>query len=255
MISSVDFNNKGESRPDKKINLLSEMIDGWNTTTELILSNAIKSKIASLVEGEDVLSGRSELDSHANMVAVGKNCWIISFSKQSVDVSAFANDVGGLKSVPIVDALLTYDCKRTLKIYLLVARNGLYVESMLHNLIPPFMMREAGLIVNDMCKIHAQSVSEDNHTIQDPKSGLVINLQLDGIFSVFKTRMPNDLDFENDTDPVVLTPEGKIWNPYCKSFAKTESSFTDNKGDLVPSEYVHQELIDESDLDHDTLDC
>ena len=51
--------------------------------------------------------------------------------------------------------------------------------------------------------------------------------------------MPNDLDFENDTDPVVLTPEGKTWNPYCESFAKNESTFTDNKGNLVPSDYVH----------------
>ena len=133
------------------------MIEGWDPPTKMIPSNALKSRIASLVEGEQVLSGRSELDSHENMVVVGKHCWIISCSKQSVDVSAFADDdVEGLKSVPIVDALLTYNYKRTMKTYLLVVRNVLYVESMLHNLTPPFIMREAGLVVNNMCKIYAQ---------------------------------------------------------------------------------------------------
>ena len=82
----------------------------------------------------------------------------------------------------------------------------------------------------------------------------MINLQLDGIFSVFETRIPNDLDFKNDTDSVILTPEGKTWNPYCKYYANNESTFTDEKGDLVPSEYVHIELIDQNDLDHDTLE-
>ena len=66
---------------------------------------------------------------------------------------------------------------------------------------------------------YMHNVSKDTHTIQDPKSGLVINLQLDGIFSVFETRTPNDLDFKIDTNPVVLTPEGKTWNPYYKSYA------------------------------------
>ena len=212
-----------------KYSIYSKLIDGWDPTMELMPSNALKSKIVSLVEGEEVLSGKSELDSHANMVVVGKHCWIIFRIKQSVDVSVFANDVDGLKIVPMVKAHLSYDCKRILKTYLLVVRNVLYIESMLHNLISLFIMREYGLIVNNMCKIHAQSISEETHAIQDPKSGLVINLQLDGILSVFETIITNDLDFENDTYPVVLTPEGKTWNPYCKSYAKNESAFTDNK--------------------------
>ena len=106
-----------------------------------------------------------------------------------------------------------------MKTYLLVVQNALYIESMTHNLIPPFIMREAGLVVNDTCRIHSPSVEENTHTIHNPKTGLVINLQLEGIFSIFDTRVPNDLDFESDTDPVILTPEGRKWNPYCTSYA------------------------------------
>ena len=57
-----------------------------------------------------------------------------------------------------------------------------------------------------MCTIYTPSVDENTHTIHNPKTGLVINLQLEGIFSVFETRIPNDLDFESNTDPVILTP-------------------------------------------------
>ena len=106
---------------------------------------------------------------------------------------------------------------------------------MTHNLIPPFIMREAGLVVNDTFKIHSPSVEENTHNIHDPKTGLVINLQLEGIFSIFDTRIPNDLDFESNTDPVILTPEGITSNPYCTSYAINESTFTDDKGNLVPS--------------------
>ena len=72
------------------------------------------------MEGENDLKGRTKLDSHANMVVVGKHCWVKYRSKQSVDISAYADGIKGLKNVPIVDALLSYDCKRTMKTYLLV---------------------------------------------------------------------------------------------------------------------------------------
>ena len=37
------------------------------------------------------------MDSCVNMAVLGKHCWTISRSKQSVDVRAVANDVGGIK--------------------------------------------------------------------------------------------------------------------------------------------------------------
>ena len=51
--------------------------------------------------------------------------------------------------------------------------------------------------------------------------------------------MPNDSDFENDTDPIVITPEGRTWNPYCESFATNEAAFTDEKSRLLASKYMH----------------
>ena len=93
MISSINFNYQGESKPGKILNLLSGSIEGWDPPVKVNLTNTLKSRIASLVEGENDSKGRTVLDSHANMVVVGKHCWVISRSKQSVDVSAFADDI------------------------------------------------------------------------------------------------------------------------------------------------------------------
>ena len=57
------------------INQLSKLIEGWDPPKRKAPNLALLGRIASLVEGdEDVLSGRSELDSHANMVVLGKDC-------------------------------------------------------------------------------------------------------------------------------------------------------------------------------------
>ena len=59
-----------------------------------------------------------------------------------------------MEMVLIVDAALAYDCKFTMNTYLLMTRNSIYIPSMENNLIPPFLMREYGLLVNDVARIH-----------------------------------------------------------------------------------------------------
>ena len=67
---------------------------------------------------------------------------------QTVSVGAFSDSAGGLNNIPIVDAMLAYNCERTNQVYLLVFRNVLYIESMDNNLILPLILREGGLTVN-----------------------------------------------------------------------------------------------------------
>ena len=95
--------------------------------------------------------GRTELDSHANMCVLGKHCLLLSdlSTARNVSVGAFAEAAGGLESVPIVDAMIAYDCPRRNQVYLLILQNVLYIESMDDNLITPFILRETGIIVND----------------------------------------------------------------------------------------------------------
>ena len=89
---------------------------------------------------------------------------------------------GTTSRVPIVDAVLGYDCPISGKTTLLVTRNALFVESMDHNLIPPFIVREAGLEVDEKSKVHAKDASKKNHLIYSHEIRLRIALQLEGIF-------------------------------------------------------------------------
>jgi hypothetical protein len=125
---------------------------------------------------------------------MGKHCHIISDSGLTADVSAFSDEVGSMLKVPIVDTLIVFECPYTGKIFLLIARNVLYVESMDHNLIPPFILREAGLICNERSLIHSFPPKKENHSIIDPKSNLHICLELDGVFSKFESRSPTNSD-------------------------------------------------------------
>ena len=140
--------------------------------------------------------GNTELDSQANMCVLGKQCQVLSESGRSVDVGAFTKSAGGLNQVPIVNAMLAYDCKRMNQVCLLVLMNVLYIKSMDDNLIPPFILREASLIVNERAKIHYEpgTATEEDNTIQEKETGLFITMNLRSIFSYFPTRNPDEKD-------------------------------------------------------------
>ena len=133
-------------------------------------------------------------------------------NNDTCDVLPFDPSIGKSTSVPIVDGAIAYDCPRTQKAYLLIFKNALYVPSMTHNLVPPFIMREAGLIVHDIPKIHVQDPSQYDHSIQDPDTDLLIPLQLNGIFSFFHTRKPTDDEIAY-SPRILLTPDCHKWDP------------------------------------------
>eukprot|EP00957_Ditylum_brightwellii_P110461 8424306-Ditylum_brightwellii.AAC.1 len=60
-----------------------------------------------------------------------------------------------------------------------------------HNLIPPFMLREAGITLNERPKIHKENHTVDDHVITFPNLGLRIPMGLWGAFSYFLTSMPS----------------------------------------------------------------
>ena len=153
------------------------------------------------------------MDSHANMVVCDKHCHILSQSEINAMVSAFTNNVGTMQ-IPIVDAVIPYNCPDTNKVWLLIIRNGLFLESMNHNLVPPFILQEGGMEVYNRPKIHHPKGTPSiiNHTFDNAKHRLRIPFKLSWIFSMFNSRKPTDYDFINGT-PIVITPEGDDWSP------------------------------------------
>ena len=104
-----------------------------------------------------------------------------------------------MSRVTIFDAVLEYDCPISGKTTLLVARDALFVQSMKHNLIPPFIIREAGLKVEEQEKIHVEEPAKENHSIYISEINVRISLQLVALFSVFKTRNLNNEEIAEPT--------------------------------------------------------
>ena len=101
---------------------------------------------------------RSELDSHVNMVVLGKDSFPFeSVQDQTCDVIPFDPSLGTSQKIPIIDGALTYDCPFRHETFVLVFHNTLHIPHLDHSLIPPFILREAGLVVNEKAKIHTDN--------------------------------------------------------------------------------------------------
>ena len=58
----------------------------------------------------------------------------------------------GSKTVDVVDTTIAYECEFTGKVLIMIIRNGFHLKEMKHNLLSPFIMRLAGLEVNEQPK-------------------------------------------------------------------------------------------------------
>ena len=81
------------------------------------------------------------------MYVVVASAYIISDTGNTADVNAYSPEYESIR-IKIVDAALQYESPHDGKIFILVLLNALYVLFMIDNLIPPFIMREAGIKVN-----------------------------------------------------------------------------------------------------------
>ena len=176
------------------------------------------------------------MDSHADSPVVGKNAYIISTQDRKITVNGFTNSLGS-KTVPVVDAAVAYDCEFTGKVYILIIKNALYFEEMTVNLIAPFILRLAGLQVNEIPKFMAESPTLDHHSILVPDNDVRIPMALKGIISFIHTRLPtsNEINYRNAIPEqcIDLTPDLSEWNPHNPSYGIQENAMLDYHGNLV----------------------
>eukprot|EP00984_Skeletonema_dohrnii_P000995 scaffold318_cov96-Skeletonema_dohrnii-CCMP3373.AAC.6 len=187
----------------------------------------------------DKAESTTQLDSHANWWVLSDDCTVFNEYKKKISVAGFSTEVGTLPEVPIVDAALAYHCPYSDKVYILIVSKALWVPSMAHNLACPFIMREAGIEVNEKAKQHCESPTVEEHSIYDPSTELRIPLQLDGIFSCFPTRALTKEEYRNiqwyiDRGRVVhLCPKVPNWDPNDSYYADRETSYLDCDGNIV----------------------
>ena len=158
------------------------------------------------------------------MTVAGRHATVINKSGKSADVRPFSKDCSKMIAVPIVGLEIAYDFPYSGITYILIIKNALYIASMNHNLVPPLIMREAGLIVNDVPRINTsqEDLTNQTHCIvsmvdgDDNGTNLNIRMKLDGIFSYFPTRKltMDKLEECEYMETVYLSPDAAQWNPY-----------------------------------------
>ena len=122
------------------------------------------------------------------MPVVGNHCFILASTGKTAEVSPYTPDYEAM-DVKIVDAVLLYECPFTHEQSIIVMRNALHVPSMDNNLIPPFIMREAGIDVRDVPKLQCDDPSLEDHALVIADK-TIIPLSLIGVFSYFSTSRP-----------------------------------------------------------------
>ena len=193
---------------------------------------------------------RTELDSHANIPVIGRNACILSKLGETVDVAPFTPDYKPI-SVELVDTALKYECPYSGKVKILIIRRGLHVPSTTHNLLPPFMLREAGIHINEVPKIHVTSHTEEHHAITFQETNFRIPPTLHGTFSYFPTSKPSTQELEEPEDVYVLTPT--TWNPHSDAYVINEESMLDWEGNMKHEKDHEKRVVLEDIPSDDTM--
>ena len=171
----------------------------------------------------DKVISATELDSHADSPVVGKYATVLEESGKRVHVSGFTKSLGNPLSVPVVTAAVAYDCDITGDTHILVICNALYLDEMEVNLIPPMMMRLAGIKVDECPKFLSDNPSEENHSAFFEEFGIRIPFLLDGIISYIPTRKPSTSELKaNEGNYLLLTPNTPSWDPHSDVYQDQE---------------------------------
>ena len=90
-----------------------------------------------------------------------------------------------------------------------------------------------GLYVDETPKSQVGLPMIDTHVFVDSKSGMQIQLALNGIFSYFPTRSLTIEEVEENFPVVFITPDGDGWDPYTSHFAENEAATIDANGLII----------------------
>ena len=233
-----DTSKAGELTPDDLVEYIQSSKSPLKISNVVIDDPHLVHVIANASSGE---SGGTELDSHADSAVVGKNCYVLRKTGKVAKVQGFTSALGKPLLVPFVDAIVAYDEPTSGKTMLLKIRNALYVQSLHSNLIPPFIMRLAGIEVNECPKFLSKYPTEHDHSLFFKDEDVRIPLELRNTISYIPSRVPtqDELQIMNTPDIklLLLTPDSPSWNtswnPHNSSYTDQEKAMTDSFGNIL----------------------
>ena len=119
------------------------------------------------------------------------------------------------------------------------------VSSRTHNLIPPFILIETSIVVNEVPKIQSPDPDETTYSIWFPDSEFRIAMSLRGVFSYFLTRKPTREELVSTEDILVMTPQGQNWDPDSDVYALNEENMIDWEANMIKTHRQTQIIIED----------
>ena len=172
---------------------------------------------------------RTDLDSHADQCAIGRNALIVHDYDRPINVTGY-NPTGPVaKDLKTVSAALAYDDPVSGETVILLVHQAIHIPDLDHNLLSTMQVRLNDVMVNDTPRFLTDELTDLSHTIAIPTaevgSPYVIPLSLEGVTSTFPTRKPTKEEYE--TLPHLSLTSGDLdYDPYDPSFASQEAALT-----------------------------
>ena len=153
----------------------------------------------------------------------------------------------------MVNAAVAYDCEFTGRTLIMTICNALYFDTMETNLIPPFMMRLAGIEVDECPKFLSKYPSDNNHSMFFPTEDIWIPFQLEGIISYIPTRATMGDELINEEGHyLLLTPNLPVWDPHTADYKDQEHAMLDYNGRVRESKRSRTSATEISTIYQDT---
>ena len=195
-----------------------------------MISDTLRNRIVAAIEPvED--SSILELDIHGDSPVVGSKGLIIRTHDRKVRVNGFTPALRS-KTVDVVDAEIAYEFDFTGKLLIMIIRNGLHIKEIKHNLLSQFIIRLAGLEVNEQPKFMTRNPTTKHHLVYFKENEIILLLAIKGIVSFLPTRNPNQEEYLNIGTRLELTPIFTEWDPHNPSYGIGENFMLDHDGNI-----------------------
>ena len=172
---------------------------------------------------------RTDLDSHADQCAVGRNSLLVHDYDRPINVSGFHPSGPINNNLRQVSAALAYDDPFTGETTILLVHQAIYVPELEYNLLSTMQVRLNDVTISEVPRFLAENVSDLTHSIAiptaNPDKPYIIPLSLHGVTSFFPTRKPTPEEYES-LPHLTLTSDEPEYDPHDTSYASQEAALT-----------------------------
>ena len=89
-----------------------------------VIESSLSSMISAMRDSQSGTTSLTQLDSHATSLIVGCNCVVVHDTGQTGSVWGFTKELKQLTGIPIVDAIVAYDCPYSQHTIMIVVHNA-----------------------------------------------------------------------------------------------------------------------------------